>query len=103
LTSVIHKLGEQEAYAQSTALAHAYALRARAYYDLESQWSLAISDAQRATELLNVATPATISMAYRTWVDAEQQASDKIAVLQQWYRAQPAYRTKLQKEIQELQ
>jgi hypothetical protein len=110
LTSVISKLETSNELAQSTALAHALALRARASLELQ-EWSLASRDAQRAVhiEFLSVATQETISMAYRVWADAEQQASsgssspqNVISVLQQWYKAQPNYRTKLQREIQDL-
>jgi hypothetical protein len=109
LTSVISKLETSTDLAQSTALAHALALRARASLERQ-EWSLASRDAQRATqkEFSRVATPETISVAYRVWADAEQHASSSsspenvISVLQQWYTAQPTYRTKLQREIQDL-
>jgi hypothetical protein len=113
LTSVISKLETNSDLAQSTALAHALALRARVYFERQ-EWSLASRDAQRPTqnELSTVATQETISMAYRVWADAEQASSssgssssspqDVISILQQWYKAQPNYRTKLQREIQDL-
>lgn len=101
LTSVIQKLAADEAFSQTTALAHAYALRARACLELNKK-DAAILDAQQAVQI-STATPATLSMAFRTWVDAESQPTHKCAVLQKWYQAQPAYRTKLQREIQELE
>jgi hypothetical protein len=111
LTSVISKLevATSTDLAESTALAHALALRARASLERQ-EWSLASRDAQRATqkEFSKVATPETISVAYRVWADAEQASSGSsstqnvISVLQQWYKAQPTYRTKLQREIQDL-
>jgi hypothetical protein len=114
LTSVISKLETSTELAQSTALAHALALRARAYSERQ-EWSLASRDAQRPTqtEFSSAATPETISMAYRVWADAEQQQASTgegsssspqtvISILQQWSKAQPNYRTKVQREIQDL-
>lgn len=66
-----------------------------------------------------VATSKSLAMAYRTWTDAElflaeqeqlkvqeterpKDFSKVVAVLKEWYQAQPMYRTKLQGEIQGL-
>eukprot|EP00536_Pseudo-nitzschia_multiseries_P002801 jgi/Psemu1/251996/estExt_Genewise1Plus.C_390013 len=76
-----------------------------------------IRDSQRVVQDLSAAaTPASLALAYRTWADAllEQQRDEErrtpkpkdfsqvVAVLTQWHRAQPMYRTKLQGEIQGL-
>jgi hypothetical protein len=106
LTSVISKLEASEEFALSTALAHALALRSHAHMDRED-WLLAIADAQLVvTGFPEVATSATLTLAYRVWADAEQ-ANDSppqqvLAVLQDWHQAQPSYRTKVKREIQDL-
>ena len=91
-----------EEHAQSTAAAHAYSLRSKAFLD-QSKWALAISDAQNALSLQGKASPQTVTMAYRSWVDAEEgQGSHPtriISILQTWFKAQPQYRTKLKGEI----
>ena len=143
LTSVIDKLEISPAVPPSTpANADAHALRAQARLQLarnqkemslsdpnrefpgEDTLAAAIHDSQRVVrDLSDVATPASLSLAYRTWTDAElflaeeqerqQQEIEKettekrdlsrvVAVLTEWYRAQPMYRTKLQGEIQGL-
>lgn len=147
LTSVIDKLESSPVVSPSTsANAHAHALRARARLQLarnekqksqsnnnenennqeisgKDEIAAAIHDAQRVVQDLSaVATPTTLSLAYRAWTDAElllaqheqqqrrqeKEASRKrdfsrvVAVLTEWYRAQPMYRTKLQGEIQGL-
>lgn len=145
LTSVIDKLEISPVVSPSTsANAHAHALRARARLQLarnekqkllsnnnednqeisgKDEIAAAIHDAQRVVQDLSaVATPTTLSLAYRAWTDAElilaeheqqqrqqeKEASRKrdfsrvVAVLTEWYRAQPMYRTKLQGEIQGL-
>mmetsp|Transcript_1059 Transcript_1059/g.2348 ORF Transcript_1059/g.2348 Transcript_1059/m.2348 type:complete len:315 (-) Transcript_1059:1395-2339(-) len=136
LSSVIDKLESSPAVSPSTsANAHAHALRAQAHLELargseasgndgpSSTIEAAVRDAQRVVQdLSDVATPASLSMAYRTWTDAElflteereqQEQHEKelsrkkdfskvVAVLTEWYRAQPIYRTKLQGEIQGL-
>jgi len=80
-----------------------------------------ISDAKRVVQNLSaVASNKSLALAYRTWTDAElflaeqqQRQEEKetlkkkdfsrvVAVLTEWYRAQPMYRTKLQGEIQGL-
>jgi hypothetical protein len=118
LTSVITKL--EESNQQTTAvMAHAYALRAQAYLDQQNDNSnvnsngnnsldYAIQDAQyvvRQLQHIAAATPITLASAYRTLVDAELlhgRTQLAIAVLQEWYHVQPIYRTKLQRELQEL-
>jgi len=142
LTSVIDKLEATPAISPSTsANADAHALRAQARLQLvrnekendasndikelpaNEAMAAAIQDAQRVVQDLSaVATPKSLSSAYRTWTDAElflaeereqQQRQEKetsrqkdfsrvVAVLTEWYRAQPIYRTKLQGEIQGL-
>jgi hypothetical protein len=144
LTSVIDKLEISPAVNPSTsANADAHALRAQARLYLARNEKRkgtsdrngevsgngaiagAISDARRVVqELSAAATPASLSLAYRTWTDAElflaeeQQEQEQqkreietsknrdfsrvVAVLTEWYRAQPMYRTKLQGEIQGL-
>jgi hypothetical protein len=101
LTSVINKLEASE-HAQSTAISHAYALRSQVNLSL-SNWSEAIQDAKQATALVDVASPKSLSMAYRSWVDAEEgkgsHPRDVIPVLEAWFKAQPIYRTKLKGEI----
>jgi hypothetical protein len=120
LSSVISKLAaEGSEHTQSTALAHAYSLRARAFCD-QQQWSLAIEDAQKVVlggDLrFLAATDSSLSLSYRVWADAEEQlgiieekeedgvhSKDRvIAVLQRWQKAQPSYRTKLQREMEEM-
>jgi hypothetical protein len=125
LTSVINKLQSSPivpSVEQTPANAHAHALRAQAYSELPSSsssneegnlcYDQAIRDARRVVqEFGKVATPTSLAMAYRTWADAEQgkvrfnnqkDYRQSIAVLQQWYSAQPSYRSKVQQEIQEL-
>ena len=103
LSSVINKLEGSTEHNPSTALAHAYALRAKTSFE-DLKYPLAIEDAQKAIDCSNIATSATLSTAYRVWADAEQAcgSGQAIAVLQRWHRAQPTYRTKLQKEIQDI-
>ena len=63
----------------------------------------AIMDVKKSISLNDVATQATISLAYRVWADAEQNDPRKvIAILQQWRKEQPAFQTKLQNEIKKL-
>lgn len=136
LTSVIDKLEVSPAIFSSTpANAHAHALRAQAFLELASSEkqkstectndvasrselvAASIRDAQRVVQDLSaIATPLSLSLAYRTLADAlleEQQDQEKetskkkdfsqvVAVLTQWHRVQPIYRTKLQEEIQGL-
>mmetsp|Transcript_22580 Transcript_22580/g.62840 ORF Transcript_22580/g.62840 Transcript_22580/m.62840 type:complete len:292 (+) Transcript_22580:190-1065(+) len=139
LASVIAKLENSPAISPSTpANAHAHVLRAQAYLQLAEKQATAgtgagsgsgdtesrsesiaasIRDARRVVgDFSAVATPASLSLAYRTWADAllEQQRDEEretrdakdfskvVAVLTQWYGAQPTYRTKLQGEIQGL-
>jgi hypothetical protein len=121
LTSVIGKL--ENSSPSTTVNAHAHAIRARAYlrsFEEEEQEEKnddrvisAIHDAQRVVrDLSAVATPISLSLAYRAWTDAElilakqqtqQQNNEKaIDVLSQWHRAQPKYGTKLLGEIDSL-
>jgi len=143
LTSVINKLEDSPALPPSTsANADAHALRAHSRLQLVSKEKEraasdgkeeshrhdailnAISDAKRVVQDLSVAaTPASLSLAYRTWTDAElflaeergqqkkqneKEISKKrdfsrvVDVLTEWHSAQPMYRTKLQGEIQSL-
>ena len=143
LTSVIDKLEVSPAVPPLTsANADAHAFRAQAHLRLAREQkeripsdpnkkfpegdalAASIHDAQRVVrDLTAVATPASLSLAYRTWTDAElflaeqreqqQREIEKgttkkkdfsrvVAVLTEWYRAQPMYRTKLQGEIQGL-
>lgn len=138
LSSVIDKLDASPAVPPSTsANAHAHALRAQARLQLarkEKQTApsdeksgkdliaASISDTKRVVQDFSaVATTKSLSLAYRTWTDAElfvaeeeqrqeeKETSSKkkdfsrvVAVLTEWYRAQPMYRTKLQGEIQVL-
>ena len=90
-----------------TALAHAYALRAQARQEIEN-WEGAIEDAQQVIVgklLRQRATASSVSICYRVWADAEEglHHRDKaVAVLQDWQRAQPCFRTKIQREVQDL-
>jgi len=130
LTSVINKLENSLSLISpsTTVNAQAHALRAQGYLrsfdenkDEKSQndkVTSAIHDAQRVVrDLSAVATPLTLSLAFRAWTDAElilaqqqhhQQKGEKkdlskaVAVLSQWHRTQPVYRTKLIGEIQGL-
>jgi len=143
LTSVIDKLDVSPSVSPSTsANADAHAFRAQARLQLarrqkerspsdsssngpgDDALAAAIHDAQRVVQDFSaVATPASLSLAYRTWTDAElflaeereqrqreienetmekRDFSRVVAVLTEWYRAQPMYRTKLQGEIQGL-
>ena len=102
MSSVITKL-ESSDYSKSAALAHAYALRAKAYLEM-SEWALAIQNAQQATALVDIASAPTVTMAYRSWVDAlegqGQHARDVVPVLQAWFKAQPKFGTKIKNEIE---
>ena len=128
LTSVIDKLEASPAVSPATAAnAHAHALRAQAFLELAIQnqeesdpVAASISDAKRVVQdFSGVATSKSLAMAYRTWTDAElflaeqeqlkvqeterpKDFSKVVAVLKEWYQAQPMYRTKLQGEIQGL-
>mmetsp|Transcript_13884 Transcript_13884/g.34897 ORF Transcript_13884/g.34897 Transcript_13884/m.34897 type:complete len:299 (+) Transcript_13884:143-1039(+) len=130
LTSVIDKLEVSQTISPSTsAKAHAHALRANARLELARKREVSatddeddvvaacIADAKRVVQdLSDVATPKSLSLAYRTWTDAEMFSAEKqernffekkdftraVDVLREWYRAQPMYRTKLQGEIQGL-
>eukprot|EP00531_Pseudo-nitzschia_arenysensis_P002418 CAMPEP_0116131280 /NCGR_PEP_ID=MMETSP0329-20121206/8923_1 /TAXON_ID=697910 /ORGANISM="Pseudo-nitzschia arenysensis, Strain B593" /LENGTH=299 /DNA_ID=CAMNT_0003625703 /DNA_START=116 /DNA_END=1015 /DNA_ORIENTATION=- len=112
--------------------AHAHALRAEARLQLARKRdgpasdqdndvvAACIADAKRVVQDLSAAaTPKSLSLAYRAWTDAElflaeeqqrqeEETSKKrditrvVAVLREWYQAQPMYRTKLQGEIQGL-
>lgn len=108
LNSVITKLSADDEHCRSAALAHAYALRAGVRAGQE-KLELAIEDARQVVSsaaLQQAATESSITMAYRAWVDAEQQldsGSEKVlAVLQQWQQAQPSYTRKVQREMQDL-
>ena len=108
LNSVIAKLSDDEVHSRSSALAHAYALRAGVRASQE-QWDLSRDDAQQVVlnhDLRQAATDLSITLAYRAWADAEQQldsGKDKVlTVLQQWQQAQPSYKTKVQREMQDL-
>ena len=54
---------------------------------------------------MDKASSKTVTMAYRSWVDAEEgQGSPParvIPILQAWFKAQPEFRTKLKGEITE--
>lgn len=132
LTSVIDKLEVSPIVSPSTTVnADAHAVRAQAYLEQarnekkkgvedgvndnsqNNAVAAAIHDAQRVVQdLSSVATPTSLTLAYRTWTDAElflaeeerekKDFSKVVAVLTQWHRAQPIYRTKLQGEIQGL-
>ena len=130
LTSVIDKLDVSPSIpAANSANADAHALRAEGRLELARKETeeiprdiaiaAVIQDAQRVVQDLSaVATPASLSSAYRTWTDAElflaearkkqqpffkkRDFSMAVAVLTEWYGAQPVYRTKLQGEIQGL-
>ena len=134
LTSVIDKFENSLSLISSstTANAQAHALRAQGYLrifdenkDDNSQNDKVVSaihdakrDAKRVVKDLSaVATPLSLSLAFRAWTDAElilakqQQQKHKgekkdlskaVAVLSQWHRTQPVYRTKLTGEIQRL-
>ena len=106
LSSVINKLemSEDDSQSTSTAIAHAYALRSKAFLD-QSNWSSAIADARNAISLQDKASSQTVTTAYRCWVDAEEgqgsPPTSMISILQAWFKAQPHYRTKLKGEITE--
>jgi len=143
LTSVIDKLKLSPAVSASTSVgADAHALRAKARLELARKERAATANNSSNDDLVNelistaiddarsvvqdfsaVATPGSLSLAYRTWTDAElllakeeeernrqqeigllekRDISRVIAVLRDWYEAQPVYRTKLQTEIQTL-
>jgi uncharacterized protein with PIN domain len=115
LTSVINKLELSPSIPsvdQSPANAHAHALRAQAYLESSCCYDDAIDDARRVVQKYGkAATPASLTLAYRTWADAEldkvrsnksNDYSRAIVVLQEWFRTQPGFRTKLQQEIQDL-
>lgn len=108
LNSVITKLSEDSELCRSSALAHAYALRA-GVRAAQRNWESSIEDAKQVVlrhDLKAAATDLSITLAYRAWADAEQQldsGKDKVlTVLQQWQQAQPSYRSKVQREMQDL-
>jgi hypothetical protein len=102
LNSVISKLGESTDHSQSTAISRAFALRAQVSFD-GGNIAMAIEDAKQALTLKDVATSSTITLAYRTWVDAEEHDPKRaIAVLQRWHQDQPQFRIKVASEIQRL-
>ena len=104
-TSVINKLVVE--HPDCTALAHAYALRAKARQELEN-WEGAIEDAQQVIVgklLRQCATASSVSICYRVWADSEEglhHRDQAIAVLEDWQKAQPCFRTKIQREVQDL-
>ena len=104
-TSVINKLVVE--HPDCTALAHAYALRAKARQELEN-WEGAIEDAQQVIVgklLRQRATASSVSICYRVWADSEEglhHRDQAIAVLEDWQKAQPCFRTKIQREVQDL-
>jgi predicted metal-binding protein len=119
LSSVVTKL-ESSDCKMTAANAHAHALRAQAHHewsasrnDRDESWHQTVADAQYVTrDLASVATAFSMQIAFRAWVDAEtlhasrtkrSNYSKAVAVLQEWYKAQPGLRTKLQQEIQDLQ
>jgi hypothetical protein len=104
VTSVIVKLTAE--HPKCTALAHALAVRARTRVELKD-WQGAIDDAQIVIlgTLREVATESSVSTCYRVWADSEEQLNHKdkaVAVLQDWQKAQPLFRTKLQREVHDL-
>lgn len=98
LESVISKLESSE-YASSAAMARAMVMRAGLHVQC-GESSKALEDAQRVVELKQVATSETLAMAYRILANEEQDKGRVIAVLQQWQKDIPEFRTKLQNEIQ---
>lgn len=100
LDSVISKLEASE-YERSSAIAQALVMRAELYVQ-SGERSKALDDAQRVLELKQVATPETLAMAYRIRADTEENKVRVIAVLQQWQKDLPEFRTKLQTEIQRI-
>lgn len=100
LSSVISKL-EKSDFSESPALARALAMRANLYFQ-SSEPAAALQDAQRVLELKRVATSETLAMAYRIRADTENNQVLAIALLQQWQKDLPEFRTKLQNEIQRI-
>jgi len=100
LNSVISKL-EQSDFSASPAMARALAMRANLHFR-SSETAAALQDAQRVLELKRVATPETLAMAYRIRADTEENQVLAIALLQQWQKDLPEFRTKLQNEIQRI-
>lgn len=100
LNSVISKLEASE-YETSPAMARALVMRADLYLQ-SGERSEALEDSQRALELKQIATSETLAMAYRIRADTEDNKGRAIAVLQQWQKDLPEFRTKLQNEIQRI-
>lgn len=100
LNSVISKLEISE-YATSSAMARALLMRADLHLQ-SGEPSKALEDSQRVLELKQVATSETLAMAYRIRADTEENKIRAIAVLQQWQKDLPEFRTKLQNEIQRI-
>lgn len=100
LNSVISKLETSE-YATSPAMARALLMRAELHLQ-SGEASKALEDSQRVLELKQVATSETLAMAYRIRADTEENKIRVIAVLQQWQKDLPEFRTKLQNEIQRI-
>ena len=108
LNSVITKLSDDKEHIRSSALAHAYALRAGVRARQE-KWDLSREDAKQVIlcqDLKQAATDLSITLAYRAWADAEQRLDSGkeqvLTVLQEWQDAQPSYRRKVQREMQDL-
>ena len=100
LNSVISKLEASE-YVESPAMARALVVRADLHLQ-SGEPRKALEDAQRVIELKQVATSETLAMAYRILADTEENKVRVIAVLQQWQKDLPEFRTKLQDEIQRI-
>ncbi|KAL3944194.1 MAG: hypothetical protein SGBAC_001751 [Bacillariaceae sp.] len=100
LELVISKLEASECKT-SPAMARALVMRADLYLQSEEQIK-ALEDSQRVLQLKQVATSETLAMAYRIRADTEDNKGRSIAVLQQWQKDLPEFRTKLQNEIQRI-
>ncbi|CAJ1919974.1 unnamed protein product [Cylindrotheca closterium] len=100
LNSVISKLEASE-YKASPAMARALVVRADLHLQ-SGEPGKALEDAQRVLELKQVATSETLALAYRILADTEENKVRVIAVLQQWQKDLPEFRTKLQHEIQRI-
>lgn len=97
LTSVLRALDADEALSKSHAKAHAHALRGQARLDAQ-QHELAKTDAHLAISL-------GWTKAYRILADAEEglgNIAGAVEAFQQWGAVDPAFRTKVNKEIQRL-
>lgn len=100
MDSVIQALSSDQEFKHSSALAHAYVLRAQVHLDI-GDFSRAIDDAFEATNSRQYAPKA-----WRTLADTYERIGDTsqaLKALQQWALCEPSLKSKVNKEIRRLQ